>query len=601
LRTAIRPLALLSSTALCFGQGPFIAGPEFKPQVEGFGESLTKLGVELSGTSKGMGSLVKFQKGELDSGSTYSIQSIPGVVVVTASSKTGAAHAAVELLKRAQVKGDLVQWPELEISDGPDLEYRSFMVDMGRNPHSPEVLRQIVDMMWLYGGNYLQLHLTDDQLISWPSKAFPKLREERAGWTWKDFVELESYSQARGVTIVPEIDVPGHSTLLRRNYPEVFGESTTELASLPAAQKGVETLIDEMLSVFQATPYFHIGGDEAYGVPEPIQRDFINRLNAFVKSRGRRTVVWEGPRNGSGDDKVDMDVVHINWRTINFPAQEMLDAGYEVVNAAWHPMYIVDHYPRTMFTAVDVRECFEWDPRRFKHIWDGIPTFANPHRTKTTEGILGFCMPWWEGREENVMALCWPRFAAVATAAWDMERPGGFDAYLREYTDSLPRFLRIAGVELPALPMSDAASQVGNLAFGCEVKPSVGATQPHFGPGRLTNGMTDRFDHFLGYPTDPTPLQIVIPLKATERVNRIVVHEGGVGGGYEQYRVQVSEDGLTYTTVGEATKGSRGEAAFVEHKFAALDTAFVRIVTDGCEDLTFPSFSRLVEVQVFAD
>ncbi len=592
-------LALLALPSVCVGQITVNGDELLLPQAQAFETGLAKLGVNLLAMRGGR--TVTFWTRDFEDGQSFLIHSEDGRVKVGAASSAGAAQAAAVLLKRAELKGGHVFWPDFEFADSPDLEYRSFMVDMGRNPHSPEALRQVVDMMWLYGGNFLHLHLTDDQLISWPSKAFPKLQEERAGWTWNDFVELESYSQARGVTVVPEIDVPGHSTLLRRHYPGVFGESTTDLASLPEAQEGVETLIDEMLSVFQATPYFHIGGDEAYGVPEATQREFINRLNAFIKSRGRRTVVWEGPRNGAGEDRVDLDVLHINWRTINFPAQDMLDAGYEIVNAAWHPMYIVDHYPRTMFTAVDVRECFEWDPQRFKHIWQGIPTFANPHRTKSAKGILGFCMPWWEGREENLMALCWPRFAAAATAAWDLERPGGFEQYVEEYNASLARFTQVAGVVLPELPMAFADTQAGNLAFGCPVLPSAGATQPHFGPARLTNGLTDRFDHFLGYPTNPSPLKIVIQLREASAVNRIVIHEGGVGGSFEQYRLQLSLDGMNYTTVSAATKGSRAENAFVVHEFEPQQAAYVRIETDGCQDLTFPSFSRLVEVQVFAD
>lgn len=109
------------------------------------------------------------------------------------------------------------------------------MIDMGRNPHTPETLRHVIDMMWFYKANFLHLHLTDDQLFSWPSKAFPKLYSGRAGWTMDDFIAIEAYSQARGVTIIPELDVPGHSTILRKEYPETFGETTADLATTQEA------------------------------------------------------------------------------------------------------------------------------------------------------------------------------------------------------------------------------------------------------------------------------------------------------------------------------------------------------------------------------
>ncbi|MEM9380478.1 MAG: family 20 glycosylhydrolase, partial [Planctomycetota bacterium] len=524
----------------------------------------------------------------------------PHEMRIWCNSEAIAAWAVARLLRDSEIEDGEVRWRIGVLQ--PRFSYRAFMVDMGRNPHSPETLRKVCDMVWLYGGNVLHLHLTDDQMISWPSRVYPKLYSERAGWTWNDFVALEWYASVRGITIVPEIDVPGHSTILRREYPEVFGETPTDLARNPEAQAGVEALIDEMLSVFTSATHVHIGCDEAYGVPEELQRDFINRLDAFVNSRGRRTVVWEGPSLGKGENKVDTDVLHVNWRTIEFPAQEMLDAGYEVVNAAWDPMYVVDHYPRTMFTAVSQRRCFLWDPRRFGHIHAGIPTFAEPHVTDTDEGVVGFCMPWWEGREENLFALCLPRFAAVAARAWDRSTGSDgarFDAFRADYERTLPRVLALSGIDLPALPRAEPEEQRANLAFGRPVRASAGATQPHFGPQRLTNGITDRFDHFLGFPTIPEPLEIVVDLGEVQEVARVVVHEAAVGESYEQYCVDVSMDGAAYEEVGASAEGRRGAATFVEHAFAPRSARYVRLRTEGCKNLTFPSFSRLCEVEVF--
>jgi hexosaminidase len=155
--------------------------------------------------------------------------------------------------------------------------------------------------------------------------------------------ELERYAQARGVAIIPELEVPGHSGILRRSYPEVFGESPTDLATLDAARQGIKVLLDEMVQLFPSSPYVHIGGDEAYGVPVDLQRALINDLHAHLKAKGKETIVWEGPPLGEGDNKVNTEVIHLNWRTINFPADKMLAAGYRVVNAAWDPLYIVDH------------------------------------------------------------------------------------------------------------------------------------------------------------------------------------------------------------------------------------------------------------------
>ncbi|MGI9243739.1 MAG: family 20 glycosylhydrolase, partial [Verrucomicrobiales bacterium] len=478
---------------------------EFEACAKAFASALERLGVAGATTTSDpdAGAPITLLQDSSLGVSAYRISDTGDGLVLSAKTPAGIAHGTASLLQTVTIRDGEASWPKLRIEDEPAFPFRGFMIDMGRNPHSPELLRQVIDTMWFFKANYLHLHLTDDQLFSWPSKAYPKLYSERAGWDWDDFVALEEYAAARGVVLIPEVDVPGHSTILRKQYPEVFGETASDLATSPEAQRGVETLIEEFISVFQSSPYIHIGGDEAGGVSEEDQRDFINRLNRFIRSKGKQTLVWEGPRLGKGENKVDEDVIHINWRTINFRAQDMLDAGYQVVNAAWDPLYIVDHYPRTMFTAVDVERCYHWDPQRFAHVNHGMPTFANPHRTKTPEGIIGFCMPWWEGRGPNLLPLCVPRLAATTSAAWNRRGETDFSDFQDRLASVLPTLQKLSGFELPETPFADPASQADNLAFRGKVTPSSGASQPHFGPDRLTNGIPDRFDHFLGFPTQP--------------------------------------------------------------------------------------------------
>ena len=576
---------------------------EFAPQVAALRDAMQRLGAVGFGGVASPSAPIVFERASFGGAEQYKVVTTDKAMTVTAGSPRAVARATATLVQLARLEQGQAAWPVGRIDDQPDLPFRCFMVDMGRNPHSPKVLRQIVDACWFYKVSYLQLHLTDDQLFSWPSRAFPKLLDARSGWTWDAFVELEAYSQARGVTIIPEIDVPAHSTILRQRYPEVFGKNPTELATLPTAQRGMEQLLDELMSVFQATPFLHVGGDEAYGVPGDAQRDFINRQHRYLKTKGRRAIVWEGPALGKAEHKVDTDVLHMNWRTINFPAQQMIDAGYEVVNAAWDPMYIVDHYPKTMFTAVSVRRCYEWDLRKFAHVNHGMPTFAKPHMTKTDKRIVGFCMPWWEGREQNVLGLCVPRLAAVASAAWNRNGENSFFRFEKRQAALLPRLEQLLGQTLPVMPVlqpGDPNSERHNLAFLAKVTPSRGASQPVFGPQRLTNGLTDRFDHFLGYPTQPDALEIVVDLGSELDVARVVVHETSVGGSHEIYELMVSADGRSYEQVGAAKKGSRGEQSFVTHAFVSRKVRYVKVATHGCHGLTFPSFSRLCEIEVFA-
>lgn len=576
------------------------SGP-FGPQVGAFLEALESLGVSeasLESTS------VSFASDKALPSEGYRVEVQKDVVQVHAADPAAAAYAAADLVRRAELGSGAVSWEQDVWEEAPDFPYRSFLVDMGRNPHSPKTLRHLVDMMWFYRGNYLQLHLTDDQLFSWPSQAYPELYSERAGWILEDFRELEAYSQARGVTLVPELEVPGHSSILRGRRPDVFGETTLALATTEEAQDGVETLIAEMLEVFQATPYVHIGADEVHGVPQDEQRKFINRLNRFVREQGRTTVVWEGPAGGRverGETKVDTNVIHMAWEGRYYPMPEMVDAGYRIVNASWDPFYVVDHYPRNNFTGVPLERIYNVDLRRLKNVDPGLPSFHRPQWIENTDSVLGFLMPWWEGRESNVLALCVQRFGAAASRAWDYDAALPYEAFAAREADLLERLEMMSGFELPETPMASAEDAQGNLAYGAKVEPSRGASQPHFVPERLTNGITEPFDLFLGFPTKPEPLVIDIQLQSPLEASRIRVHEMAVGNGWEKYRLFVSADGQSYEKVAETTQGARGEERFIDHRFDARPVMVVRIETDGFESFTFPSFSRLTEVEVFAE
>ncbi|MBK1833735.1 family 20 glycosylhydrolase [Roseibacillus ishigakijimensis] len=582
-----------------------VSAPEiFSAQAQALEGALRQLFPQ-SGANSANSSTIEIQQAEGLGAEGYRID-IQDSVRIFATETEGVARAAATLLQLGEAGAEGAWFlPRGSLADSPDYAFRAFLVDMGRNPHSPATLREIIDAMWLAKTRYLHLHLTDDQLFSFPSTAFPKLLSEQAGWTLQDWHEMEAYSQARGVTIIPELEAPGHSGILRNEYPEVFGKTPTELASLDSAYEGLTTILEEMMAVFQATPYIHIGCDEAFGVDEHLQRALVNRLHAFLKKHGRETIVWEGPRLGEGENKVNEEVIHMNWRSIEMPAPQMVEAGYRLINANWDPLYVVDHYPRTMFTAVPTQDCYELDLTRFKHINHAFETFHKPLTIRKSEQLLGFCMAWWEGREENVLPLCRQRLTAATARAWNDQGEDSFESFLQ-------RDQKLAGLLARLHPGEKATptggwpdrrepSLPGNLAYGKEVTVSAGASQPHFGPQRLTNGATDRFDHFLGFPTKPEALEITIDLEEVTTIDRIEVYEAAVHGSWESYQVQVSRDGRSYRTIGETRKGSRGDSNKVVHPGDQVRARYVRLRTAGCEDLTFPSFSRLCEIMVFGE
>lgn len=371
---------------------------------------------------------------------SYSLNINAKQIQLAASSLKGLSHGTATLM---QLLGGFAGQPipQLSIKDTPRNTYRNFMIDMGRNPHSAQLLKETVDLLWFYKIDSMQLHLTDDQRFAFPSTAYPKLWDGII--TVDQFKEIEAYAVARGVTIIPELEVPGHSGKLRGIYPEVFGKVPEDLTK-PDALKGIKTLLDEMMDVFSSTSYINIGGDEAFGVPEQAQRDLINTLQAYLKTKGKQTLVWEGPGSSKGENKVNTEVIHINWRTINYPADRMLKDGYRVVNAAWDPLYLVDHYPRTNFTMTSPQHLYETlSLTQFKHVNPGISTFAEPIEVQQTDRLIGYCMPWWEGREENFFPQNVPRLIPFAEVAWD-------SSILRDFTEFSERQEKTESARLAA-------------------------------------------------------------------------------------------------------------------------------------------------------
>lgn len=587
------------------------ADESFKAQAEALIEALQALtgkpstlttGARAAGDGDGI-ALIK-QDGMGDEG--YSVDTRKGIVL-KASTTAGISHATATVLQIAEKNKDGVwQVPRLAMKDKPDFAFRGFLADLGRNPHSPETMRRLVDMMWLAKANYLHIHMTDDQLFSWPSKAYPKLMHPKAGWTIEDWQDLEAYSQARGVTIIPEFEMPAHSGVLRRTYPEVFGKTPAELATLDSSYKGLTTILREMMDVFQATPYIHIGADEAYGVDQEAQRKFINRINAYVRSQGRTTVVWEGPKPGNkakGETVVDTNIIQMNWRSNEYTPADMIRDGYTIINATWDPLYLVDHYPRNMFTAVSSERFYNFDIKFFKHVNPNFPTYKSPRTIDSTKGLIGYLLPCWENREQNLFPLARQRLNAANARVWNSKGERSFESFLERDAklETLLETIRPWKGEDPTGGWADRTEPAtpGNLAHGKEVFVSRDGSQPHFGPQRLTNGATDKFDHFLGYSTIPEPMRIGVDLGDKKTVGRIEVYEFAHAKSWEKYKIEVSANGKKWAMIGQTEKGSRGEGNKVTFTFEPREVKYIRITTDGCQALLWSSFSRLNEIMAF--
>ncbi len=350
---------------------------------------------------------------------------------------TGGSYAAVSMgtVTLFHLLNDDVEVPRLTIQDQPKSEYRSLMVDVARAWHDISVLEELVVLCKWYKINYLHLHLTDDQSITFPSQAFPNLATEGRQYSKKDLAKLNEFAYERGVILVPEIDVPGHSSEFIKNMPNVFG--IKDLQQNPytinigkeAAYQALEVLIGEVAEVFTYTPYIHIGGDEAFftgidtdpeamaymqsnGIPtvKELFRHFLVRLNDMVKAKGKQTLVWAG-FSEKGDIEIPKDVIVILWEPQYYDPEQLEKDGYKIINASFKPMYVVNNRKWSVDYIYE-----QWNPRRWES-WANTGDFVG-YELLTTDNILGGTMCTWEQRQWNELHRLRKRIPAMNAHLW---------------------------------------------------------------------------------------------------------------------------------------------------------------------------------------
>ena len=334
--------------------------------------------------------------------------------------------------------------PCMEISDAPAFPFRSIHLDVSRHMRTIDELKVMADAASYFKLNKIHWHISDDQGWRIECKAFPKLHEigsrrkgdhfgtyrsdeEEGGYyTREEVKDFVAYCAARGIEVVPEIDVPGHVMAILAAYPELscFGDpvevhtkAAISLDILCAGREEVytflETLLEDMLELFPGK-WFHIGGDEApkghwFECPHcnqklkelglenyrQLQGYMMNRLAEVLRRHGRRAIVWN---DGAYGGNLDSDIVLEVW----FPDK---DSAVDTHVAKGGQL---------IASPVDVCYC---DYPYGEH------PVAPIHAVKlNSDGTVlgGEALLWSEfvRSAQRMQELCWPRFTALAEATW---------------------------------------------------------------------------------------------------------------------------------------------------------------------------------------
>ena len=258
----------------------------------------------------------------------YTLEISADAIKITAVSETGVIRAAQTLAQLAQGYKGKPKLEALTITDWPAFKVRGYMHDVGRSFISIETLKRHVDLLARFKVNTFHWHMTENQAWRFEIKAYPQLTSSESMtrypgmfYTQEQCRELQDYAKERGVIVIPEIDMPGHS--------EAF---TRAMGFDMQTDKGVAVLkeiIEEVVKVFPDAPYIHIGADEKT-ITYP---DFLRIMTDKVHSLGKMVAVWNPIRGVAISTSTGADMTQM-WSTSGKVINGMpnIDCRYNYTN-----------------------------------------------------------------------------------------------------------------------------------------------------------------------------------------------------------------------------------------------------------------------------
>jgi hexosaminidase len=370
------------------------------------------------------------------------------------------AMATATLLQLIRNQNGSFQVPYVSIADAPFASYRGLMIDLARQWHTIETLKKIVYVCRLYKIKYLHLHLCDDQLFTFQSIAYPGLATQGKSYSAAQLKDLEVFAVSHGVTIVPELDVPGHASQFVSRLPDIFKIAGVSLTSTinfagPNARNALATLVAELCAIFTATPYFHMGGDECdwtgaeqntdfrnlmqqkgYVDAYDVYIDFIAAMDSVVKRNNKRLIVWEGFHNdGSPRVKVPKDVIVMEFEDLYNLPDNLINYGYTVINTCWTPLYAITWRNEQNFPSSTV---YNWNLYTFgSYSTDYSKTTW--HTIAPSPLVIGaqFCA--WEQTETAEIPSFRKKVPAMSERIWNPDAGKTYSDFERRFsaTDSI--------------------------------------------------------------------------------------------------------------------------------------------------------------------
>ncbi|MDP9177315.1 MAG: beta-N-acetylhexosaminidase [Gemmatimonadota bacterium] len=372
-----------------------------------------------------------------------------------------------------QIESDMslskVAWTvsAVSITDRPRYSWRGAMLDIARHFFTVDEIKQYVDLLALYKLNVLHLHLADDQGWRIEIKSRPKLvgmgSATQVGGgsggylTQAEYTDIVRYAQERYITIVPEIDMPGHTNAALIGYPElscskrpphVYTGTEVGWSTLCANKEETYAFVEDVVREIAAiTPgrYFHMGGDENPILTKEEYSKFVERTQDIVEKHGKHMVGWEEISHAP----LHATTISQAWAT-DTVAAAAVKYGAKVLMSPAKRTYLDMKYDSTTelgltwAAIIEVRDAYDWDPATYMK---GV----------TEANIAGVEAPIWSETVRNLSAvqyLAMPRLPALAEVAWTPQSARNWESFRTRIATHAPRwnFLGVNYYRSPQIP-----------------------------------------------------------------------------------------------------------------------------------------------------
>lgn len=391
-------------------------------------------------------------------------------IVIDGASQEGIFYGVQTLRKVIAASGSVTQleFPPVEIEDYPRFGYRGMMLDASRHFASVDFVKKYIDILALHNINKFHWHLTDDQGWRIEIKKYPKLTqigsmrsqtkvgksEEYDGiphggyYTQDEIKEIVEYARQRFITVIPEIDLPGHMMAALASYPELgctggpyevyqkWGVSDDVLCiGDENTFKFLEDVFDELLPLFPSA-YYHVGGDECpkrrwekcpkcqakiealglvkdehHSAEEKLQSYCINRIEKYLNGKGKKIIGWDEILEGGLPPNATM----MSWRSFD-AAIKAAQQGHDAILTPCSHVYF-DYY-QGKDAQLEPLANGGYIPVELVYNFEPIPAILTENERKHIIGAQANLWREYIKTDEQVEYMVLPRLAALSEVLW---------------------------------------------------------------------------------------------------------------------------------------------------------------------------------------